>query len=173
MAEKSTKLEVKTGGPPAARTPEVWAPFDALRREMNRLFEDYTTGWWRPPAAIPATWPGLPEWQLSPAVDIVEQDGGYRITAELPGIDRNNVEVKVAGGAVTISGEKTEEKTEEKTDSYMSERRYGRFQRSFLLPDSVDADKIEASFANGVLTVTLPKSEKAIASEKKIEVKAA
>jgi HSP20 family protein len=95
------------------------------------------------------------------------------ITAELPGIDQKNVEVNVANGAITIKGEKKEETEEKKKDYYVSERRYGSFERYFGLPDGVDADKIEATFKNGVLKVTLPKTAEAQQAAKKIEVKAA
>ena len=92
--------------------------------------------------------------------------------AELPGMDEKNIEVKVVNGNLTIKGEKQEEK-EEKKDYYLHERHFGSFERSFEVPDGVDADKIEASFKKGVLTVTLPKKPEAQKPEKKIEVKSA
>ena len=105
-----------------------------------------------------------------PAVDIVDKNKAYEITAELPGLDENNIDVKFADGTVTIKGEKRDEKEEKKKDYYLSERRYGSFQRSFGVPDGVDADKIAATFKNGVLTVTLPKTAEAQKSEKKIAI---
>jgi HSP20 family protein len=81
--------------------------------------------------------------------------------------------VKLADGVLTIKGEKQEEKEEKKKDYYLHERSFGSFQRAFQVPDGVDADKIEASFKNGVLTVTLPKSAQAQKTAKKIDVKAA
>ena len=99
-------------------------------------------------------------WGKAPAVDIVDKEKAYEITAELPGMDESNIDVKFSDGTLTIKGEKREEKEEKKKDYYLSERRYGSFQRSFSVPDGVDADKIEASFKNGVLTVTLPKTPK-------------
>ena len=86
-------------------------------------------------------------------------------------MDESNIDVKFAHGLLTIKGEKREEKEEKKKDYYLSERRYGSFQRSFPVPESVDADKIEAKFANGVLTVRLPKSAEAQKNEKKIAIK--
>jgi HSP20 family protein len=96
-----------------------------------------------------------------------------QITAELPGMDESNINVKVSDNVLTIRGEKKEEKEEKKKDYYMSERRFGSFQRSFEVPDGVDAERIEASFKNGVLTVNLPKSPEALKKEKSIPVKKA
>jgi HSP20 family protein len=94
-------------------------------------------------------------------------------SAELPGMDEKDIEVKVSNGTLTIKGEKKEEKEERDKDFYLSERRYGSFARSFEVPAGVDPAHIEARFAKGVLTVTLPKSPEAKQNEKKIEVKAA
>ena len=108
-----------------------------------------------------------------PTVDVSETDKAYEITAELPGMDEKNVEVKLANGLLTIKGEKQDEKEEKKKDYHMRERSYGSFERSFQVPDGVDADKIEANFKKGVLTVILPKSAEAQKAEKKITVKSA
>ena len=88
-------------------------------------------------------------------------------------MDEKNIEVKVVNGNLTIKGEKQEEKEEKKKDYYLHERRFGSFERSFEVPEGVDADKIEASFKKGVLSVTLPKKPEAQKPAKKIEVKAA
>ncbi len=106
-----------------------------------------------------------------PAADVSETDKAYEITAELPGMDEKNIEVKLANGVLTIKGEKQEEKEEKQKDYHMRERSFGSFQRTFQVPDGVDSDKIEASFKNGVLSVTLPKSPEAQKAEKKIAVK--
>jgi HSP20 family protein len=107
-----------------------------------------------------------------PAVDVAETDQAYEIKAELPGLDEKNIEVKVANGVLSIKGEKQEEKEEREKDYYRRERSFGSFERSFQLPDDIEADKIEATFKNGVLSVTLPKSAEARQQAKKIEVKA-
>jgi len=87
-------------------------------------------------------------------------------------MDEKDVSVCVKGGALVIEGEKRQEKEEKGKDSYLSERSYGAFRRNFTLPDEVDAEKVKAQFAKGVLTVTLPKTA-AAQSARKIEVKAA
>jgi HSP20 family protein len=104
-------------------------------------------------------------------VDVAERENEYEITAELPGMEEKDIEVNVSDDLLTIKGEKREEKEEKKKDYYVSERRYGSFQRSFSLPDGIDANKIEAKFINGVLTVILPKTPEAQKKQKKIEIK--
>jgi len=88
-------------------------------------------------------------------------------------MDEKNVEVKFANGLLTIKGEKKEEKEENRKNYHLSERHYGVFERSFTVPDYVDASKIEATFKNGVLTVHLPKSPEAQKAEKQIVIKKA
>jgi HSP20 family protein len=106
-------------------------------------------------------------------VDIAETDKAYELTADLPGLEEKNIEVKVANGGLTIKGEKKEETEEKGKDYHLSERHFGSFQRYFRLPETVDIEKIAATFKNGVLKVTLPKKPEAQKSEKKIEVKSA
>ena len=92
---------------------------------------------------------------------------GAQITAELPGMEENDIEVNVYDDVLTIKGEKKEPKKE----YYVSERHYRSFHRSFHIPDSIDANKIEASFRNGLLTVTLPKTAEGQKRAKNVEVK--
>ena len=107
-----------------------------------------------------------------PAVDVTETEKGYKVVAELPGMDEKNIEVKIANGMLTIKGEKHEEKEEEKQDYYVRERSFGSFERTFPVPDGVDLDRVDASFKKKVvLTVTLPKTAEAQKAEKKITVK--
>ena len=135
MAEAVTKLPVKTEEerPLALRERH---PFERLRREMDRLFDEFD---WRSPFRrsvfdIEPLWRRELSWATTPAVDIVEQDKAYEVTAELPGMDDKNIEVKVANGMLTIKGEKKEEKEEKRKDYYHSERRYGSFERRFQFP---------------------------------------
>jgi len=178
MAETTSKVPVKTEKP-SGGLPQTWQPFESLRREVNRLFDDFDDGFWRKPFGsslfdiAPFRRPDVTFTAAAPAVDVAETDKTYEITAELPGLDEKNVEVKVANGVLTIKGEKQEEKEEKNKDYYMRERSFGSFQRSFAVPDGVDGDKIEANFKKGILSVTLPKSAEAQKAEKKIPVKAA
>ncbi len=178
MAETITKLPVKTEEKGTASALRPWRPFESLRREIDQLFDEFDGGVWRWPFRrslfdIEPFRRTEAVFGAIPAVDVVETDKAYEITAELPGMSDKNVEVKLADGVLTIKGEKQEEKEEKKKDYYLHERNFGAFQRAFQVPDGVDADKIEASFKNGVLTVTLPKSAEAQKTAKKIDVKAA
>lgn len=170
----TTKLPVnKEANRPVERS---LAPLDRMRREMDRLFDEFGRGFFPFPTRL-----GMPEmetfWRrseqgIAPVVDILERPDRYDITAELPGMDEKNIEVKLANGNLIISGEKKEEKEEKDANYHVSERRYGSFQRSFRLPEGTNADKIEANFKNGVLTIAVPKTE-AAKQETKINVKAA
>jgi HSP20 family protein len=182
MAEQEGKVPVKSGEKAAERASsmEVWQPFQNLRQEIDRLFEDFGTGFWRFPTRrslfeIEPFWRRAALAPSAPAVDVVEKDTAYEIAAELPGMDEKNIEVTVADDMLTIKGEKREEKEEKKKDYYLSERRFGSFERSFRLPEGVEPDKVEASFKKGVLMVTLPKTPEAQkkSKEKKIAIKTA
>ena len=163
-------VEVKKSTP--ARTPDAW---DSFRNEMDRLFDRFAGGFGMP--SFRRLFNAEPAWTYessfsfpSPAVDVTEDDKGFKITAELPGLEEKDIAVTVAGGALTIKGEKSYEKDEKNKDRHVSERAYGSFQRSFALPEGIDADKIGAELAKGVLTVTLPKTAQA-AEQKKVEIK--
>jgi HSP20 family protein len=161
-----------------AATPQVWRPFETLRREVDRLFDDFGTEFWRAPFRR-SRFDMEPVFRReltvgpAPAVDIAEKDNAYEVTADVPGFDEKNIEVKVVNGSLSIKGERKSEKEEKKKDYHLTEREFGSFERSFTLPEGVDTDKIEASSRKGVLTVTLPKKPEAQKPAKKIEVKAA
>jgi len=175
MAEAPSNIPAKPEQKDSAGALGEWRPIASLRREIDRLFDDFHLGTWHRPAGgvfdVEPFWRGELSFGKAPAVDITERDKDYAITAELPGMDEKDIEVKFADGMLTIKGEKKEEREEKKKDCYLSERRFGSFQRSFQLPDRVDADKIEASFKNGVLTVVMPKSAETQKREKKIAIK--
>jgi HSP20 family protein len=138
-------------------------PFMTLQREMNRLFDDVFRGFdvapFGAPSRMTAGWPHM---------EVVEGDKDVRISAELPGLEDKDVEVLMHDGVLTIRGEKKSE-IEDKERAF-SERYYGRFERRIPLAWDVEQDKIEASFKNGVLTVTMPKSEQASAQVKRIAI---
>jgi HSP20 family protein len=164
MAEAATKLPVKNEPSQAAPSTRVqeWRPFETLRNQVDRLFRDFEGGFVQMPfyRDIDAFW--RREFApLTPAVDVVEKENAFELTAELPGLDAKNIELSLSDDVLTIKGEKTEEKEEKTKDRYVSERRYGSFRRSLQLPAGVDPAKIEASYKSGVLSVKLPKSEEA------------
>jgi HSP20 family protein len=171
MAQAESKIPVKEA---KETTPSYglldWHPFETLRRQIDRLFEDAPFQRNAPSELEPFGRFSL-GWATTPAVDLVEKDAEYQITAELPGLDDKNVQVKVSNGSIVISGEKKEEREEKDKGYFLSERRFGSFRRAFRLPDDVDKEKIDASFAKGVLTVHLPKSPRAQTAEKVISVK--
>jgi len=132
-------------------------PFMTLRREMDRLFDDFLTGWgWRTPTTLAEA----ERWEkFTPQLDISEIDDHIKITAELPGLDREDVNVNLVDDVLTISGEKKKEVEEEGENYYRTERTYGAFERAVRLPSEIDADEVDAVFEKGVLTITLPKTE--------------
>jgi HSP20 family protein len=139
-----------------------WDPFQdmhSLREEMNRTF-----GRWlgreeqeRAPA---------PRW--APAVDVTESSDAYRIDVEVPGLKPEDIEVTVDQGMLTVQGERRSEEETRDRQYHRIERRYGAFRRSITLPSHVDAEHIEASYDNGVLRLTVPKTE--AAQPKRIQV---
>jgi HSP20 family protein len=147
-----------------------------MRKQIDRLFDDFGTDlWYAPSRTLFDMEPGLRRdlgWEKLPAVDVVEKDKAYEISAELPGMDEKDIEVAVSNGILTVKGEKKETKEEKQKDYYVSERHYGSFARSFRVPDDVDTTRIEAKFDKGVLAVTLPKTAAAQKTEQKISIKA-
>lgn len=179
MAEAATKLPVKTEDKKegSGTSMQAWRPFESLRREVDRLFENFDRDLWTSPFSrsafdIEPLWRRVSKFEAAPAVDIVEKDSAYEVTAELPGMDEKNIEVKFDNGGLTIKGEKQEEKEEKRKGYYLQERRFGSFERYFAVPEGVDTDKIDASFKKGLLTVTLPKKPEAQKPAKKIDIKA-
>ncbi|MFZ0018099.1 MAG: Hsp20/alpha crystallin family protein [Acetobacteraceae bacterium] len=171
----NTPVEVKKTAPAATNAPDAWR---SLRTEMDRMFDRFAGGWGMPSLrrmfdAEPALRYESTFTVPSPAVDITEDDGNYKVTAELPGMTEKEIEVVVSGDMLTLKGEKMEEKEQKEKNFYLSERSYGSFQRSFCVPEGVDRNKIAADFSKGVLTISMPKTAKAVEQQKKIEVKAA
>ena len=173
MASTATNLPIKTTAKSPTRSAGMFGhPFESVRREFDRLFEELDRNSWLAPFSLFGGTPaksanGGAVWMTMPAVDVVERDDVYEILADMPGMDEKNIEVAIANGGLSIHGEKQEDKTDESADHYVRERRFGSFERSFALPEVVNAD----SYANGVLHVTLPKKPGAPTSKRRIEVK--
>lgn len=134
-----------------ARALVPWSGFESLRKDMDRLLERFWEG----------DFPGLPalgEW--SPAMDVSETKDAVVVKAEVPGMDPKDIQLSLQENTLTIKGEKKQEKEKEEKGEhfYRAERSYGAFARAVRLPVSVDAEKVTATFKNGVLTVTLPKA---------------
>ncbi len=137
---------------------------DPFASFMDRFFEDTLAGpIFRPGAEAAATQGWVP------AVDIVETDGAFVATADLPGLGKDDIEVSVEDNVLTVSGERSFEHSTEDARHQRIERAHGSFRRSFSLPAGIDTAKVAAAFENGVLTVTIPKAEAAIA--RKIQIK--
>jgi HSP20 family protein len=166
MAQNDTDVDLTRGGP-APEPAAAWSPLSTLRREMDRLFDEFGTSRWPVPGAMRL----MAEMPPVPAMDLVEADGTYEITVEIPGIDVKDVELKVTGDMLTLRGEKREESDRRDKGRHVSERRYGSFQRSLRLPPDAMADKVVATCTNGILKITLPKSEMARARETNIEIR--
>jgi len=137
-----------------------WDPFreistvrDSFDRLLSRMHDVFSEG---------QTW--------SPAVDIEDHGDNLIVKAELPGIDKKDINVSVTEDTLTISGKTQEEKKEKRGKVLYQERNYGSFVRSFTLPAEVNREKVKATYKDGVLEITLPKKEEAKAKETKVEI---
>ena len=146
--------------------------WDSLRSEVEGLFDRFSVGFeapeFRPQAYF---WPRREEGFVNLPVDVAKTDKSYLIVAEFPGMDEKELEVEVSDDAIVIKGEKVRAFDKE-SDYYISERTYGAFERTFVLPKDVDRRNIAAKYVNGVLTVTIPRIAKA-ENLHRIHVKAA
>lgn len=120
--------------------------------ELDRLFDGPFSGWTRGSRVLSA-------W--SPAVDLYEDKDNVTVKAEMPGLKKEDIDVSLEDGVLSISGERKTEKKFEDAETYRSERFVGRFQRTVTLPTDVKADQVKADYKDGILTVTLPKAEEA------------
>lgn len=123
----------------------AWPTFGrlaSLQDELNQLFESPLQAW-------------------APALDVHEDKEGYTIRAELPGMKREEIEVSIQEGTLVISGERKTEPVKEDTEVHRQERYFGKFSRALTLPTAVAADKVKASYKDGILTVVVPKAEEA------------
>lgn len=142
-----------------------------MRDEMDRMFERF---WANPMAAMesPDRWFGdFSPAGFQPKLDVTDDKNFLRVTCEVPGVDMKDIDVEVQDGVMTITGEKKQEQTSEDEGCYHTERSYGYFRRSIPLPTEVETGKAEAKFDKGILTVKLPKTEKARQQSTKIPIK--
>ena len=139
-------------------------PSDTLnmQREINRMFESFFHG-------IPGEESSFVSSAWTPAVDIAEHDNEYILKMELPGVSKDDVKISMQNNVLAVQGEKKQEKESKGSNYHRVERTYGAFQRFFTLPSTVKADRIDASCANGILNIKLPKADEA--KSKQIEVK--
>jgi len=141
-----------------------WRPFREvarLRNEMDRLWDDYFGPGRRALQPLEEAW--------LPAVDVAESPDKITVKAEIPGMEAKDIEISMVGDTLTIKGEKKAEREQKEENYHLVERSYGSFSRAMKLPAMVEADKVEATYKNGVLTVVLPKKEEV--KPKAIEIK--
>jgi HSP20 family protein len=163
MAEKAKEKETKGLAP--------WRPFMGLTRwetEMDRMMDEFFGRRMR--SWLPERWLGGDVEITAPSVDVYEEKDDIVVKAELPGLDKNDIEVNISDSHLTLKGEKKKEEKVEDKDYYRCERSYGAFLRAVDLPAAVQGDKVKASFKNGILEVRLPKTEEAKSKEIKIKV---
>ena len=158
---------------PATSTADVWRSF---RNEFDRLADRFSPDLVWP--TFPRAFGDRPSFSrrssvspATPAMDVTEDADAYKLTAELPGMNEQEIEIALSDGTLTLTGHKQQEKEHKDKNYYLSEREYGSFKRRFMLPDGIDLDKVTANFAKGVLTITLPKKPEAKAVSRKVQVK--
>lgn len=152
-------------------------PMLDFRHQMDRLFDDFTNAF----RGMPFSPFGRPAGEIGAFAggreladvrfDVSEGDDGIEVTAEMPGMREEDVDIELANNILTVKGEKKAEEEKKEKNYYLSERRYGAFQRSFRLPDGVDEEKISAQFRDGILKIMLPRKPEAQTQQRKIEIK--
>ncbi len=140
-----------------------------LREEMNQLFEEFFSS--SPMTMSPFSEETSLAGDFIPHTDIKESEKEITVSAELPGMEAEDIDISITGNTLTITGKKKHEKEEKGERYYRSERSYGSFRRSIPLPDNVQEDKIEATYQQGVLNVSLPKQPGSGKGTKRIEIK--
>ena len=146
-----------------------WEPFReiaSIRDRMNRVFGDVGSAPWAPDE-------GLTTGLWTPPVDVYETKDSIVLTADLPGIGENEVDISVEGNMLTIKGERKRDAEIKQKDYFRTERSYGGFIRSFTLPPTVDGEKVDAVFSKGVLKITLPKRDESKPRQIKVKVSGA
>ncbi len=192
MARRATKVPVKKkktakrkgkSKKSAAKAGEIITPLASLREEIDNIFERFSEDWpsfpklfgkgWTYPVADLERRVKLPRFEITPRVDVSENDDTYTITVELPGMTEKDIDVTLSDDSLAIKGEKKEEREEKKKNYHVCERSYGTFQRTFRVPSGVDHGKVDATYSKGVLNIILPKTEVAKQNKRSIAVKEA
>ncbi|MGE5818734.1 MAG: Hsp20/alpha crystallin family protein [Deltaproteobacteria bacterium] len=165
MAKKAKAKKKKTRALAPRRASSELSPWS----DLDGMFEDFLGRRLRP--FWPERWWPAASMKIStPAVDLYEEKDDIVVKAELPGMEKDNIEVNLSGNRLTIKGEKKQEEEVKKEGYYRSERSYGSFLRTLELPTEVQTDKVKAAFKNGILEIHLPKTEEAKKKETKVNV---
>ena len=164
MAEKEKSKAKKTGALVPRRASSELSPWG----DLDRMFDDFLGRRLR--SFWPERWWPTPMEITTPVVDLYEEKDDIVVKAELPGMEKDNIEVNLSDNRLTIKGEKKKEEEVKKEGYYRSERSYGSFIRTLELPSEVQTDKVKAAFKNGVLEIRLPKTEEAKKKETKVKV---
>ena len=167
--EKQSKKDVAATEKPGAiqqvEPARALSPFEEMERrmeQMERAFEDFFPSPWRRGFGFPSLWGKTQRAEMwMPKVDIIDRDNEFLVRAELPGVEKDDLELTMTENTVTLKGETKKEQKVEKGNYYRSETSRGSFTRTFSLPNDVDSGKAKAEFKNGVLELSLPKVEKA------------
>lgn len=147
-----------------ARLPEE-NPLLSLRDNIDRMFDSFFRGFDIEPFGTGAS-------MFSPNIDVADTGSEIKVNVELPGMDEKDIDVSLTKDSLTIRGEKKDETQEETTSYHRMERVYGYFSRTIALPVEIDIDKVKAAYKKGILTISLPKTEKTLKEAKKIPIKA-
>lgn len=147
----------------------VWDPFREMEDLSRRFDQLLGSSWLSSRGDGQRESLSLPEW--SPSVDIAETENAYEIKAQLPGVKKEDVKVNLEQGVLTIQGERRQEKEEKDKKLHRVESAYGSFMRRFSLPEDVQEDNIDASYRDGMLMITIPKSEQRSPKARQIDVK--
>lgn len=164
-----SREENQTGNLPAQQEASSFGSLARLHQEMDRLFDNAFRDFSLPSVKLGHLFDNA---LLRPKVDVASTDKEYNITVEIPGVDENDVKLELTqDGTLTVKGEKRQEKEQKDKNFYRVERSYGSFQRTLSLPEDADHESLNASFKNGVLTITCARKAVAQAPTRRIEIK--
>jgi HSP20 family protein len=166
---KSSDIPVRSGG------------LSSLRDELNALLDRFGGADWLYPGRSPTSWNRDPfdnlQWPTGwddegdfGRADLSETDGNYELRIDLPGMNKDDITVDLSDGILTVAGERSDEREDERKGYHLSERSYGSVRRSFRVPESVNVEEIQAEFKDGVLTLTMPKTEEVRKNARRIDV---